>query len=285
MTGVRLIAVIKADAYGCGAKRVADALASVADEFAYFWLSEAREMGRPGLVLGPADGSPSDYRDLGVRPAVGTVAEAERFTGLRVALRVDTGMQRFGCLPEELDDLVGHCDVEDFYSHVDTVAAAQRLQAACAGRGRPFHAAATSLLDHPETWFDAVRPGLALYRGAVRVTTRLHAVRQTSGPIGYTGFEHPHVGVILAGYSNFLQLGPVVINGHQQRTLEIGMNTTFVSVDPHDKPGDEVTLLGDGLDEAELAQHFDIRQHEVLCRYTAMGPRHYTTGGGPPTPG
>jgi alanine racemase len=186
-------------------------------------------------------------------------------------------MQRFGCPPELLDDLVPLCDVEDFFSHSITAEAAHRLRDACAGRGRPMHAAATSLLDQPDTWFDAVRPGVALYRGAVRVSTRLSAVHDTTGPIGYTGFTWPRIGIILAGYSNFVRAGPVLVNGRLQKLLEVGMNTSYVSVDPADSPGDEVVLLGDSLTEATLAGHFGTREHEILCRYCAMGPRRYLT--------
>lgn len=276
-TGVGLIAVIKADAYGLGAARVADTLASVVNEFAYFAVSEAREVGRPGLILGPPEGDPAEYRELDLRPAVANRAAAQKFARTRVAVKVDTGMQRFGCPPEDLDDLVARCDVEDFFSHAVTLDAIERLRLACAGRGRPLHAAATCLLDHPEAWFDAVRPGLALYRGAVRVTTRLQSIRETAGPVGYTGFRWSRVGIILAGYSNFVLPAPVLINGRPQRLLEVGMNTGFVSVDPTDKPGDEVVLLGGGLTEAVLAEHLHVREHEILCRYTAMGPRHYVT--------
>ncbi len=278
-TGVGLIAVIKADAYGLGAPRVADALAGVTDQFAYFALAEAREVGRPGLVLGPPEGEPAEFRELNLRPAVANRAGAAKFAGMRVAIKVDTGMQRFGCPPEDLDDLAARCDVEDYFSHAVTVAATERLRAACAHRGRPLHAAATCLLDRPECWFDAVRPGLALYRGAMRVVTRLHSVRSTTGPVGYTGFHYPRVGVILAGYSNLVQPAPVLINGRRQQLLEVGMNTSYVSVDPHDKPGDEVVLLGDGLTEAEVAIALHVREHEVLCRYGSMGLRTYVTAG------
>jgi alanine racemase len=276
-TGVGLIAVIKADAYGLGAARVADTLASVVQEFAYFAVCEAREVGRPGLILGPPEGDPAEYHELGLRPAVANRAAAQKFAGSRVAIKVDTGMQRFGCPPEDLDDLVARCTVEDYFSHAVTLEAIERLRAACSGRGRPIHAAATCLLGHGEAWFDAVRPGLALYRGAVRATTRLQSVRETAGPVGYTGFRWSRVGIILAGYSNSLAPAPVLINGRPQRILEVGMNTSFVSVDPKDRPGDEVVLLGGGLTEATLADHLHVREHEILCRYTSMGPRHYVT--------
>lgn len=284
-TGVGLIAVIKADAYGLGASRIADTLASVVDEFAYFAVHEAREVGRPGLVLGPPDGDPAEFRELNLRPAVANRDTATRFKGMRVAIKVDTGMQRFGCPPEQLDDVVACCDVHDFFSHAVTIDATDRLRSACGHRGRPMHAAATNLLDDPTTWFDAVRPGLALYRGAVRVSVPLRSVRATDGPIGYTGFAWPRVGILLAGYSNHLSPGPVLINGRPQHLLEVGMNTSFVSVDADDRPGDEVVLLGDGLTEDRLAQHFDVRPHEILCRYTSMGPRRYSTDDAAATPG
>lgn len=274
-TGVPLIAVVKADAYGLGAVPVADALAPVADEFAYFSLHEARQVGRPGIVLGPPEGDPADYRALNLRPAIGNRADAERFGGLAAAIDVDTGMQRFGCRPDELDDLYGRCMVEDIYTHAVTLPQARLLRDVCRGRAARIHAAATSLLDTPEAWLDAVRPGLALYRGAVRVSTPLTLVRETTGGVGYTQFECQHVGVILGGYSNLLRPGPVVINGRRQQLLEAGMNTAFVSVDPSDRAGDEVVLLGAGLTEAELAAHFGCREHEILCRYTSMGQRRY----------
>ncbi|MFH1748401.1 MAG: alanine racemase [Planctomycetota bacterium] len=276
-TGVKLIAVIKADAYGLGAVPVADALASMADEFAYFSIEEARALGRPGIVLGPPEGDPAEYRRLNVRPAITTSAAAQRFAGLPVALNMDSGMQRFGCRPEEIDDLFKRCQVADVFTHAVTLAHARLLRTTCQGKPVPIHAAATSLLDTPEAWLDAVRPGLALYRGAVRVHTRLKHVRETTGGAGYSGFECRHVGVILGGYSNLLSPGPVLVNGRRQRLIEAGMNTSFVSVDPTDRIGAEVILLGDSLDEAELAAHFNCREHEILCRYTSMGARGYVT--------
>ena len=129
-----LIAVIKADAYGLGGLRVADALASVVSEFAYFAVSEAREVGRPGLILGPPEGDPAEYRELNLRPAVANRAAARKFAGMHVAVKVDTGMQRFGCPPDDLDDLVARCEVEDFFSHAVTLEAIQRLAGVCRAR-------------------------------------------------------------------------------------------------------------------------------------------------------
>jgi alanine racemase len=276
-TGVKLIAVIKADAYGLGAVRIADALASVAGDFAYFSLHEAQDVRRPGLILGPPEGDEATHRDLRVRPSVTTLEQAARFPGIPVAIKVDTSGARFGCPPAELDALTARCEVAEFWTHATRLEAARRLREACASRGRPLHAALTVLLNEPEAWLDGVRPGVGLYQGAVRVTSRLQAVHETKNPVGYSGFVAPHVGIFLAGYSNGVRPGPVLVNGRRQQILETGMNTSYVSIDPADPAGAEVVLLGDDLHEDELASHFGTRPHEVLCRYTSMGPREYIT--------
>lgn len=273
-TRAALIAVIKSDAYGLGAERVADALAGVADEFAYFSLAEAAAVRRPGLVLGPADGPADAFAALRVRPAVADRQSAGRYRGVSPAVNVDTGMQRFGCRPEDAEELLRVADSRELFTHAASEQAASVL-ANLGGSDVRRHAAATALLDAPRTWFDAVRPGLALYRGALRVTARLVQVRDVRGPVGYSGFSAARVGVILAGYSQHLASAPVLIGGRPERILEVGMNTSFVSVGPRARAGDEVVLLGDGLDEQALADALGVRPHEVLCRYAGMGQRVY----------
>ncbi|MBL8880963.1 MAG: alanine racemase [Phycisphaerales bacterium] len=279
-TGVRLIAVIKADAYGLGARRVADALADIADDFAYFNLAEAREVGRPGIVLGPPEGAPADYRELNLRPSIGTIADAQRFAGNAVALAIDVGMQRFGAPPEIIDELLRITAAREAHAHTVTPEGVAALSRAAAGRIAFLHAAASSLLDDPSAWLHAVRPGVALYRGAMRVSTRLHSVRETPGAsVGYSGFHAARVGIILAGYCNLLRPAPVMMNGRKQELLEVGMNSSFVSVDSADRIGDEVVLLGGGISECELAGRLNCREHEVLCRYGSMGQRSYVLSG------
>lgn len=280
-TGVRLISVIKSDAYGLGAARVADAIASVSDDFAYFSIHEAREVARPGIVLGPPEGDPAHYRELELRPTVSNLADAERFRGLRVAVNVDTGMQRFGCPAGMLDQVLRRSGADEAFTHAGDPQSAERLRELCGARVGLLHAAASSLLDYPEARLDAVRPGIALYRGAARITTRLTLVRETKGRVGYSGFQCRRVGVILAGYSNHLRPGPVLINARRQWMLETGMNTTFVSVHREDREGDEVVLLGDGISEAELGRLYNCREHEILCRYASMGQRSYVRSDAP----
>lgn len=274
-TGVELIAVVKADAYGLGAERVADALEGVAADFAYFALPEARRLGRPGLVIGPPEGDPAEYRELGVVPSIFTLEDARRFSGQPIALAIDTGMQRFGLPPAQFDDALRVSTPCDIIAHAVRPEAAETVRTLSAGRDWRRHAACTALLPFRDAWLDAVRPGVALYRDAARVTTRLTAVYDTNGPAGYTEFSAPRIGIVLAGYSHGVASAPVLVNGRRQRLIEVGMNSSFVTCDPADRAGDEVVLLGDGLSAAEVAEGLSIREHEVLCRYTSFGPRRY----------
>src|SRR5436309_1198844 len=88
-TGVPVLAVIKADAYGLGAARVAKAIADVVDGFCVFSLSEAVAIdlfaltGKPAISIGPpVSNDPTDYLAAHVRPAVSSVEQA---TALRHA--------------------------------------------------------------------------------------------------------------------------------------------------------------------------------------------------------
>ncbi len=275
-TGVELIAVVKADAYGLGAPAVIEALHGVADRFAFFSLDEARRAGcRGALILGPPTASPQAYAELEARPAVGRPAEARRFGGLAVAVNFDSGMRRFGCTADELPAILAAAEVAEVFTHAVELPAALRLARLELPPGVRRHAAASSLLDEPRARLDAVRPGLALYHGALRVTTRLVRVRRAGGPVGYRRVEADRVGVILVGYAHGFAPAPVRIRGRTQRVLEVGMNTSLVTVNPTDGEGDEVVLLGDGLDQQRLAGELGLRPHTVLCRYSGLGPREY----------
>ena len=118
----RVIAVIKADAYGHGALRAARCLARAGcDHFAVASLGEVGALrrggvGAPVLLLGGVHG-PAEARaaiDLSAAPVVHAereaawLAEAARALGARarVHVEVDTGMRRLGVPPDEAPALV-----------------------------------------------------------------------------------------------------------------------------------------------------------------------------------
>src|SRR5438105_11115181 len=103
-TGVPVIAVIKADAYGLGADRIAPALANLVDGFCVFRANEALEYelwertGKYTIAIGPPHWSNAEeYLAAHVRPAVWTEQQARALRAARPILSVDTGQQRFAC--------------------------------------------------------------------------------------------------------------------------------------------------------------------------------------------
>src|SRR5512136_1333839 len=108
---VRVMAVVKADAYGHGLKQIAALLMqSGADLFGVANLAEARSVrsvgkGWPILMLGAClpEEVPVAVRD-DVRPTISSLAEAQAFAAaaqklhktLPVHVKVDTGMGRLG---------------------------------------------------------------------------------------------------------------------------------------------------------------------------------------------
>jgi alanine racemase len=272
LAGVPVLAVIKSDAYGLGAKAVAEAISAIVDGFCVFSLDEARRInlrelgGKPILAIGPPDDvEPAEYFAAGVHPTVWTVEQARRLAAAKPALNVDTGMQRFSCPPEMVQDVLAVGGISQAFTHAVRPEQAALLVERVGGHGKlPLHAAGSSLLSDPQCRLDAVRPGLALYRGAVRIAASLVEVRDSRGPVGYRGITCDRHGVILLGYRSGLRPGPCIINGRKSRVLEVGMQSAYVEAAPGDRPGDEVVLIGDGLEADEIGRSWNASPQEVL---------------------
>ncbi len=115
-TGVRIIVIVKADAYGHGLPEVARQLDRDVDLFGVASLSEARTIRSVGarapvLILGPA--LPEERQAIFDEAFVPTVSTAEEATGYASCVRpgerrsihfvIDTGMGRIGSSEEEAD--------------------------------------------------------------------------------------------------------------------------------------------------------------------------------------
>jgi alanine racemase len=283
-TSVPVIAVVKADAYGLGGREVARAIAPVVEAFYVFDVEEAiaydlPATGRRTIALHARSHDPAKLRELKIQPVVWDAALAAKMREALPILSIDTGQQRFG-LPvtdtATIDATIKAGNIVEAFTHATSPAQSAMLVAALRGRVAKLHAAGTALLDDPGSRLDAVRPGLALYRGAVQVTAPLVEVRDATGPAGYTGFQVARHGIFLAGYSNGLRKGLCRINGRTTRILEVGMQSAFIECAPGDRVGDEVTLLGDGLTEQDVAQAWGTSPQEALFRLCGMGERVYS---------
>ncbi len=208
-------AVVKADAYGLGAARVAPYLhAAGCRHFFTAHLTEAQALRPllPGAMLaalnGPPPGSERDHIAHDITPVLGSLADIDRWTALArrlarrlpVLLHVDTGMNRLGLDPAGLSVLAADphrldgLDVRYILSHLlaserpdDPANAAQlqRFAAACAVLPPAPRSLANSSGLFLDTRFasDLARPGAALYglnptpggANPMRVAARLHA--------------------------------------------------------------------------------------------------------------
>src|SRR5688572_18837115 len=185
-TGVEVLAVIKADGCGLGGREVAEAVAEVVGGYCFFSLKEAvaakldPKWRKPAILLGPPGSMVAgDYLALGVRPAVSNVEQATALRKATPLICIDAGMQRFGCPAEDVERVIAAGGITEALAHAPGMEQVRRLKEIASGKVARIHAAASSLLDEREAWLDAVRPGIALYREAVRVAARLVEVHES----------------------------------------------------------------------------------------------------------
>ncbi|KZK73454.1 MAG: alanine racemase [Pelodictyon luteolum] len=200
--GVPLMAVVKANAYGHGAREVSRALlAEGIEHFGVANIHEAIELRaggslpRPAAILSFASPLPSQipsYLQHGIEmtvcdPATLRAAEAAASgtgTTIGIHLKVDTGMGRLGLPPAEalrvLQELphCPHVELKGIYTHFadssgDRAFTRKQLEAFRAFSGEYEHATGRRVLKHaansgailsePDAMLDMVRPGILLY--------------------------------------------------------------------------------------------------------------------------
>ncbi|MEU3396269.1 alanine racemase [Streptomyces filamentosus] len=346
---VRIMAVVKADAYGHGAERCARAaLDAGADWLGTATPHEALALRAAGITDVPVMcwlWTPGDPWDAGIeagldmavsgRWALDEVTAAARRTGdtARVQLKADTGLGRNGCQPADWPALVaaaleaekeGLVKVTGLWSHF-----------ACADEpGHPSIAAQLdvfrAMLDHaekagiepevrhianspatltlPETHFDLVRPGIAMYgvspapelgtsaelglRPVMSLKASVALVKEV--PPGHgVSYGHHYVtggettlGLIPVGYADGVPRhasgrGPVLVDG-KVRTVagRVAMDQFVVDLGgDRPEPGTEAVLFGSGERGEPTAEDWavaaDTIAYEIVTRIGARVPRVY----------
>jgi alanine racemase len=196
---VKIITVVKADAYGHGLKQIAALLMqSGTDIFGVANLTEAQAIrsvgkGWPVLMLGAClpDEVDAAVRDE-VMPTISSLSEARAFNiaaakvrkRVSVHIKVDTGMGRLGVSTDEAQSLIKriaalkHLSLDGLYTHYSSAeddrdfSAAQRERFECVvaelrrtDRLPPcIHANnSAALLHEPGSIYNVIRPGLLVY--------------------------------------------------------------------------------------------------------------------------
>lgn len=301
LDGSRLWAVVKADGYGHGAVDVAGAaLGAGATALCVATIPEGLALRLEYrteriLVMGPAGSNREvgQARDAGLELAI---ADGEIPEGVRVHLKLDTGMGRYGLaeLPAPPADVVG------LMTHLATAdtdvafarAQVERFEKATAEFAQLERHAANSAaaLRIPEARFDAARCGIALYglspfasdpiedglEPVLSWQTTLSQVKQLA-PGESTGYgrrfvaeEPTWVGIVPVGYADGFRrdlTGTEVRVGGELRSVvgTVSMDSFAVELDRELPVGTPVVLLGHGVLAEAHARIAGTINYELVC--------------------
>ncbi|MDZ8120442.1 alanine racemase [Pontiella agarivorans] len=303
---VKLCPVVKDDCFGHGMDVLFPVLTECADGFAVAAPQEALELRRKGchgFILCFLSAYFDDFAvqdELVWQEITQTVMSKSALDSIRAAavrvgktarvhLKVDTGMGRLGVPSEQAPRLIElicetpEVELTGIYTHFATADEADRSATfrqlerfrailPVAGKGIRIHAAnSAATLDLPDTHFDMVRPGIAVYgckpsdeiqnsvdlRPCMSVKAKLIAVKRipAGGCSGY-GLTHVYdrdsrVGVVPIGYGdgyfrNLSNKAVVRINGMDapvRGRVSMDQMTVDVTDIPNVQVGDEVEVI------------------------------------------
>ncbi|HIE44063.1 MAG TPA: alanine racemase [Candidatus Omnitrophica bacterium] len=341
---VKILACVKANAYGHGIVEVAEAIQDKIDYFGVASVEEGRVLRSRGirnpiLILGsilPQEAKELIEYNLSQSLCSMEVADAlnryalKKDRKVKVHIKVDTGMGRIGIKPDGVVDFIGkvrglkNLDIEGIFTHFPTSDEADKSftyeqikifkrviqDVEKIGTYIPLRHTANSaaILDIPESFFNMVRAGLAIYgyypSPHVRRTVELEPALSLLTKIVFLKELAPGASVSYGrtyitdtvckiatlpigygdGYSrSFSNKGEVLVRGKRVPVVgRVCMDQTIVDVSRVEgvEVGDEVALIGRQKDEQitveEVAQKIGTIPHEVVSMIGKRVPRIYT---------
>lgn len=346
--GRELIGVIKADAYGHGSVKCAEILRNNGVKtFAIATLQEALTLREAGakeeiICLGL---TPDMYADVIVEhdltPVVCDSSNAKAISDAAVAagkivsglIAVDTGMGRIGYLADDTDFAVEDVrkiaalpgfKIKGMFSHMSTADAADKTYSheqeakynafyealTKANIKIPFRTLANSasIMELPEIYFDAVRPGIILYgcypsdeveRAQLSIkpvmSVKANIVHLKDVPANfsvgygrkYISTKPARIATLALGYADgyprpFSANAKVIVNGVVCPIAgNICMDQCMVDVSavPNVKVGDEVIVMGsDGVNSVtadDIANATGTINYEICCAFGQRLPKVY----------
>lgn len=346
--GRELIGVIKADAYGHGSVKCAEVLRkNGVKTFAIATLQEAITLREAGtkeeiICLGL---TPDMYADVIVEhdltPVVCDSSNAKAISDAAVAagkivsglIAVDTGMGRIGYLADDTDFAIEDVrkiaalpgfKIKGMFSHMSTADAADKTYSheqeakynafyetlTKANIKIPFRTLANSasIMELPEIYFDAVRPGIILYgcypsdeveRAQLSIkpvmSVKANIVHLKDVPANfsvgygrkYISSKPARIATLALGYADgyprpFSANAKVIVNGVVCPIAgNICMDQCMVDVSavPNVKLGDEVIVMGsDGVNSVtadDIANATGTINYEICCAFGQRLPKVY----------
>jgi len=296
------IAVIKADAYGHGMLRVAEALQDVVPAFAVAILEEALELraagiSQPILVL------------EGVNDVQGCEAAAANELSLVVHSQEQVsqllGTSRLRAGGHDVSVICTHLACADDLKSDATQQQLDTFKACVAGIDLPTSISnSAGILAWPASHADWNRPGYMLYGSSPMITdvesanalqpamtlrSELIAIREVPAgeSVGYGArwtAERPSIiGTVAAGYADGYPRHapngtPTMVNGQIAPLVgTVSMDMLSIDLTDHDTVaiGDTVELWGKDVSVNEVATHCDTIGYELLTGITPRVPRTY----------
>ena len=297
-TGREVLLMVKADGYGHGMERVALALEDDVAAFGVATLEEGLRLRRSGVgkcilvcICSADEVLPAAESGLTVAVAdESTLEEVERLSKFGIApdfhVKIDTGMHRLGFPCERARSLAermatnGLCP-SGVYSHLRSPNEKQvkAFAQAAAEFKEVFpdvvsHLASSSSLEMQDALFGMVRIGHAAYKGAMKVTSRVVAVRQVRRGecVGYGEMrvsKDCNLAVVFGGYFDGVQRenpSCVVIRGRKCPCVGSVCMDMF-AVDTGDfvaECGETVVLVGGELSAEEVATERNTVDYTVM---------------------
>ena len=305
LEGAQLWAVVKADAYGHGA---IDVSAAAVDEGAgalcVATVAEGLELRAEFslvriLVMGPTSSSReiAEAREGRLELAVW---DEEIPEGLRVHLKLDTGMGRWGLseLPKPSAEVVGlmthlaTADTDPSFAEQQV----ERFREATEPYGDLMRHAANSAaaLRLPSARFDAARCGIALYglspfgedpfadglepalswRSYLAQVKRLEAGESTGYGRRFVAEKPTWIGIVPVGYADGFRRDltgtEVRVGGEPRRGVgTISMDAFAIELEQEEPGGAPVTILGQGVLAEDHARVAETINYELVSRISA----------------
>jgi alanine racemase len=319
--GAQIMAVVKANGYGLGAAPLALAAqkANVIDWTAVATVPEAEALRSSGIHLPilllsePA----IEELDLALSQALQFVVYTPTFIQLlaeyahrhqqivSVHLKVNTGMNRLGCTPEDtgalvrlietspylhLKGIMSHMACSDIHDHPLNMIQYNQFDTIITSLSLPqtviphiANSAATRLF--PDTHMGMVRVGIDSFSSIITLRSRVINILKV-GPgdtISYGAHakitKETRIATISAGYADGIPRcfsGDVIINGNRHQSIgPICMDMFMVDIGNHHLLiGDTVTLIGDEYDEKiTLDEYAKNSQRITYEAITGLSPR------------
>ena len=301
LDGSRLWAVVKADGYGHGATDVAGAaLGAGATALCVATIPEGLSLRNEYrteriIVMGPAGSN----REVAQARAAGlelAIADGEIPEGVRVHLKLDTGMGRYGLAelpspPAEVVGLMTHLATADSDAGFAR-AQLERFRSATEQYSHLARHAANSAaaLRLPESHFDAARCGIAMYglspfntdpqedglepvlswQSALAQVKRLEPGQSSGYGRRFVAEAPTWIGIVPVGYGDGFRRDltgtEVRVAGEPRRVVgTVSMDSFAVELDRELPVGAPVVLLGHGVLAEAHARVADTINYELVC--------------------